>query len=67
MVSPDSTQSRKGPDDFDSWIDWKNYRNTCCVCGTHKHAVVKNYDMMWGDADLWCKKCDVKIRGMDFG
>lgn len=39
--------------------------NTCPNCKTTKYAEVRNYDAMWGDGDLYCSKCDVKIRNWD--
>lgn len=46
---------------------WKQARNTCQQCGRHDRLVRRNYDMMWGDADLYCSHCNIKIRDMDFG
>lgn len=58
-----------GPSKYGSkeWERWRQARNTCKTCLTHEYAVQKNYDMMWGEADLYCSRCDRLIRYMDFG
>ncbi len=48
-------------------IRWGQARNTCPQCLTRDKLERRNYNMMWGDADLYCGKCDIKIRSMDFG
>jgi len=42
-------------------------KDRCPKCGKKKHTERRNYDMMWGEAELWCGKCNVFIRDMDFG
>lgn len=42
-------------------------RNSCPNCGSTKYGERRNYDMMLGEAELWCGKCNIKIRNMDFG
>ena len=42
-------------------------RNTCPSCLKSDRLERRNYDMMWGEADLFCGRCDVKVRDMDFG
>lgn len=44
-----------------------NTYKVCPNCGTADHLVVKNYNMMWHDGEVWCKKCDVYVREYDAG
>lgn len=52
---------------YDEWQAYRKARNVCPTCGPDTKAQMKNYDGMWGDADLWCLNCDKLIRVMDFG
>ncbi len=46
---------------------WRKARNTCPECLTRAWLERRNYVMMWGDPDLFCGKCNIKIRNMDYG
>jgi len=38
----------------------------CPKCGAEpKDQEVRNYDMMWGDGDVYCKKCGAYVRSWD--
>ncbi len=42
--------------------------NSCPHCGADKsHQEVRNYDMMWGDGDVYCTKCGKRVRSWDSG
>lgn len=40
-------------------------KNICPNCKTNKYAELRNYDLTWGDGDIYCKKCEIKIRNWD--
>lgn len=42
-------------------------RNCCPKCDSSEHTERRNYDMMWGEAELWCGKCNEYIRELDYG
>jgi hypothetical protein len=46
---------------------WREAYDSCATCGLDTKAEVRNYNRMFGDADLWCTNCDSRIRVMDFG
>lgn len=54
------------------WPDWctkcvQQERNRCTKCGKSDQLERRNYDMMWGEAELWCTGCEMKVRDMDYG
>jgi hypothetical protein len=45
----------------------KPNRNNCPKCSKSDSLERRYYDMMWGEAELWCTHCEVKVRDLDFG
>lgn len=45
---------------------WASHRNSCPEC-LHPETEVVNYDEMWRDGDVVCKRCGVYVRGYDAG
>ena len=40
----------------------------CPKCGAPpSEQELRNYDRMWGEGDLYCKKCGTYVRGFDSG
>lgn len=47
------------------------------VIGRHEHCPecdsapreheLRNYDLIWGDGEIWCLKCEIKVRNFDRG
>jgi len=38
----------------------------CPKCGASpEEHTVQNYDILWGDGDVVCTKCDTKVRNYD--
>lgn len=44
---------------------WNRDYNTCADCGSTK-LTLKNYEMMWGDGDLYCENGHL-VRRYDSG
>jgi len=47
-------------------LDGIDDRNMCKVCGGD-NLELRNYDMMWHDGDIYCKDCNIRVRGYDAG
>lgn len=59
--SPEENTAR-----YDEWLrEFRKAYNACGKCLTSEHVERMNYDMMWGDADLVCKKCFGYVRMWD--
>lgn len=43
-----------------------NTYEKCPKCGGTNFEV-RNYNMMWQDGDVYCKDCNVYVRGYDAG
>jgi hypothetical protein len=43
-----------------------NTYQKCPSCGGTNFEV-RNYSLMWHDGDVYCKDCDVYVRGYDAG
>lgn len=40
----------------------------CPKCGSHpREHEVRNFDRMWGDGDVFCKRCETRVRDFDSG
>lgn len=40
----------------------------CPKCGSEpRYHRVENFDRMWGDGDVYCNKCDTRVRTFDSG
>lgn len=47
------------------------------VWGPHKHCPecdsspdkheLRDYDLIWGDGEIWCPDCEIKVRNFDRG
>lgn len=44
-----------------------NTYKTCPQCGKTDALEVLNYDLMWHDGEVWCTRCEVKVREYDAG
>jgi Zn ribbon nucleic-acid-binding protein len=44
-----------------------NTYEKCPQCGEVDQLEVRNHDMIWHDGEVWCRRCDVYVRGYDAG
>lgn len=44
-----------------------NTYKSCPKCGKTDELEVRNYDLIWHDGEVWCRRCDVKVRTYDAG
>lgn len=46
---------------------WPPSKNVCPKCRSDRYAELRDHSAIWGDGEMWCRRCEIKIRDWDSG